>query len=350
MPINSDLQLSLILPIYDVEPYLEKCIRSLEDQDIPKESYEIICVNDGSPDNSLQIVKRLQKEFSNIVLINQENQGVSIARNNGIKLAKGEYLLFVDPDDFILKNTLRQKLVYISKNRLDVAVGAYTKLDITGKSLFHYKLDNFNEGIFLGIEFFNNFLKGRSEIKLPDRSWGIFLRREFIIDNSLFYIKDISYLEDGELIYRVYSVAKKVSFLKGSFYSITTRPGSATSSDLFQSEKARLGFLKAAKNLKAFQSNFEILSKEYEFLNQPIAKFLFLYLNPSNKYWLIDYFQNAKHIKNEFPKIEYKSSNSFYAKYAKYYNFSLLYFYLQYTFFLLNKSFQNKINKKTVIF
>ena len=89
MPVNSNLQLSIILPIYNVAPYVEKCIRSLEDQDIPKDTYEIICVNDGSPDNSQQIVEKLQQEFSNIILINQKNQGVSVARNVGIEKARG---------------------------------------------------------------------------------------------------------------------------------------------------------------------------------------------------------------------------------------------------------------------
>ena len=89
--------LSIIIPIYNVAPYVERCIRSLEDQDIPKDDYEIICINDGSPDNCREIVEQLQQEFSNIILINQENQGVSMARNNGIDLSEGKYLLFVDP-------------------------------------------------------------------------------------------------------------------------------------------------------------------------------------------------------------------------------------------------------------
>ena len=75
MPVNSNLQLSIILPIYNVEPYVEKCIRSLEDQDIPKDAYEIICVNDGSPDNSQQIVEKLQQEFSNINIDQSEKSG-----------------------------------------------------------------------------------------------------------------------------------------------------------------------------------------------------------------------------------------------------------------------------------
>ena len=78
-------RLSIIIPMYNVASYVERCIRSLENQDIPKEDYELICINDGSPDNCKEIIVRLQKEFSNIILIDQENQGVSRARNNGVR-------------------------------------------------------------------------------------------------------------------------------------------------------------------------------------------------------------------------------------------------------------------------
>ena len=96
--------LSIIIPVYNVEKYVEKCIRSCENQDIPKENYEVIVVNDGSPDGSLAIVERLANEFSNIKVINQENKGLSMARNTGLEAAKGEYVWFVDSDDWIEEN------------------------------------------------------------------------------------------------------------------------------------------------------------------------------------------------------------------------------------------------------
>uniref|UniRef100_UPI0030DB473E glycosyltransferase family 2 protein n=1 Tax=uncultured Imperialibacter sp. TaxID=1672639 RepID=UPI0030DB473E len=99
------MKLSIIVPVYNVEEYLERCVRSLEDQDIPRSDYEIIVVNDGSPDNSKEVVERLQRELSNIILINQENQGVSMARNAGIDRASGEYLVVVDPDDYVAPNS-----------------------------------------------------------------------------------------------------------------------------------------------------------------------------------------------------------------------------------------------------
>jgi glycosyltransferase involved in cell wall biosynthesis len=75
------MRLSIIVPAYKVEDFIERCIHSLENQDIAKADYEIIVTNDGSPDNSKVIVEKLQHEFSNIILVNQQNQGVSRARN-----------------------------------------------------------------------------------------------------------------------------------------------------------------------------------------------------------------------------------------------------------------------------
>lgn len=95
--------ISVIVPIYNVEGFLNRCIDSLLKQNY--KSIEIILVNDGSSDNSLKICKDYLKEYSNIVLISTTNNGVSEARNRGIKAARGEYITFVDPDDAIAKDT-----------------------------------------------------------------------------------------------------------------------------------------------------------------------------------------------------------------------------------------------------
>ncbi len=100
------LKFSLIIPIYNVEKFIRQCLDSLLDQDIPQDEYEIICVIDGSPDNSINIVREYQKKVSNIILIEHENRGLPSARNSGIEVAKGEYMWFVDPDDFILSDCL----------------------------------------------------------------------------------------------------------------------------------------------------------------------------------------------------------------------------------------------------
>lgn len=92
-------KVSIIVPVYNVEKYLRKCIDSLVNQTL--NDIEIICINDGSTDKSLKILKEYKNKDSRIILLNQENSGQSVARNRGIEIAKGEYLGFVDPDDWI---------------------------------------------------------------------------------------------------------------------------------------------------------------------------------------------------------------------------------------------------------
>ena len=93
------VKISVIVPIYNVEKYLRKCLDSLVNQTL--KDIEIICINDGTKDNSVEIIDEYVKKYSNILLINQENQGLGMARNNAMKYAKGDYIAFVDSDDWI---------------------------------------------------------------------------------------------------------------------------------------------------------------------------------------------------------------------------------------------------------
>lgn len=111
-------KLSFIIPIFNLEGYIEDCIHSLLNQNIPHSEYEIICVNDGSTDTTLEILQKLASSFSNIVIINQENKGVSAARNNGMRYAKGEYIWFIDGDDLIASNCLNQLISFMNSNSL----------------------------------------------------------------------------------------------------------------------------------------------------------------------------------------------------------------------------------------
>mgnify|MGYP003401399665 FL=1 len=112
MPVNSDYKVSVIVPVYNVEQYLSDCLESICRQTL--KGIEIIVVNDGSTDNSLSIIKSFQQKYSNIKLINKKNGGLSSARNAGIDMAVGEYLFFVDSDDFIDLDTLEK--MYVKAN------------------------------------------------------------------------------------------------------------------------------------------------------------------------------------------------------------------------------------------
>ena len=100
-------KVSIIIPVYNAEKYLGKCLESLLSQTL--QEMEIICVDDGSSDSSPEILKRFQERDGRVRILTQENQYAGAARNNGMKEAQGEYLLFLDADDFF-ENTLLEKV------------------------------------------------------------------------------------------------------------------------------------------------------------------------------------------------------------------------------------------------
>ena len=102
--------ISVVVPVYNVEKYISACLDSLLNQGLDMTGYEIILVNDGSKDESLEICNQYAKTYSNISVFSQENQGVSMARNHGLSKAKGEWVMFVDSDDYVCKGSLKYLL------------------------------------------------------------------------------------------------------------------------------------------------------------------------------------------------------------------------------------------------
>jgi glycosyltransferase involved in cell wall biosynthesis len=275
------MNLSIIIPVYNVEKYLERCIVSLQNQDIPKQQYEIIIINDGSPDNSRDVVLRLMQEYSNIVYIEQENKGVSMARNAGIDKAQGKYLLFIDPDDYVVPDSLGRILKSATEQKAQLAILGYQYLnaDNTVKKEFLFPRESTNR--YTGIDAYHTSTKHVATD--PDRSWAILFERDFINKANLRYIADIPYLEDGEFIARAFCIAERCTFDGHAFYVRTFRQGSATNSSLFYTDRAANGFIKAAENLFKFQQNPQLSIAQKEFLNQPICKFIILPLYSSLK-------------------------------------------------------------------
>ncbi len=114
------LKVSVIVPVYNAEKYLEKCMLSLLEQTMPSDEIEIIAVNDGSKDNSLAILNDFSKKYENLIVVDSSNQGVSSARNKGLKLAKGEYIGFVDSDDYVELNTYETLYNKAKENDADI--------------------------------------------------------------------------------------------------------------------------------------------------------------------------------------------------------------------------------------
>lgn len=121
------LKLSIIVPVYNVEQYIRPCFESIFKQGLDENDYEVIIVNDGSTDKSMEMIADIINLHNNIKVINQENQGLSIARNNGIEKASGEYIQFVDSDDLLIDNSLPYLLNQVLVSKADLVIADFIK-------------------------------------------------------------------------------------------------------------------------------------------------------------------------------------------------------------------------------
>lgn len=204
--------LSFVVPVYNAAQYLPECLDSLLAQDIS--DYEIICVNDGSRDASPEILRRYAAEHGNIRVINKENGGVVSARNAGLSAAQGDYIWFVDADDFLLPNILgllQDKAAETACDRL--IVGGYQFTDrLTDEEIALSR-----------------------QRKLPINSqwydsvvWRSLLRREFLLENGLnFRYPELTHGEDGLYMYEVGLCAPKSVEIKLALYCYREHSGSA---------------------------------------------------------------------------------------------------------------------------
>jgi len=221
-------RLSIILPAYNVQQYLSKCIESLLTQDILISDYEIIIVNDGSDDHTLDVVKSYLIKYQDLVILfNQENKGIGAARNVGIRESKGKYLFFVDSDDFVQSDCLSELLDCIEKENLDILRFNYNAIHENG-ALIPKKRNGLYSTVYS-----NNIVDG--ETFLTDYlgwacyPWSFLFRASFIKENFLFF-DDSIYFEDVEWLVRVLPLAKRVRSLNKQVYLYLQRSGSITQS------------------------------------------------------------------------------------------------------------------------
>ena len=136
--------LSIIIPVYKVERYIKATLQSVFNQNIDTTSYEVIVINDGTPDDSMSIVTEFSKKHENLFIISQANQGLSCARNAGLKRAKGDYVWFVDSDDTIVDNAIAM-FSSLTKMQADIYVFGLKKTDENGTVFNHGRREKNNE-------------------------------------------------------------------------------------------------------------------------------------------------------------------------------------------------------------
>ena len=220
------IKLSIIVPIYNVAPYLRMCVASLLDQDLAKNEYEIIFVDDGSTDKCPEICDDYNRMFDNIRVIHQKNGGLSAARNSGIEIAQGEYMMFVDSDDYLRPNVLGAVLTRMKDDRLDVLRYNYQNVRENGEVFVPFKTGkpyfDYSSEVVDGETFLNE------RLGYACYAWTFVLKRE-LLDGCIF--TPGIYFEDTDWTPRMLMKAERAASTEMVVYNYLWREGSITLPD-----------------------------------------------------------------------------------------------------------------------
>ncbi len=312
----TDIRLSIIIPIYNVEQYLAQCLDSVFTQNL--DGIEVICINDGSTDGSKLILKNYKEKFPSLIVIEQKNGGLAKARNIGFKIATGEYIYFLDSDDYLFQGTIQIILEFAISNKLDV--GLFNAVNDNKKQ--YYTTNQNISGILTGIQFFEYFYK-INEFFPPSVQWLYIYRKDFLDSNNI-HFPEGNLQEDEPYTIKAFYFAQRAATLNISLvFHRVFRLGSITQS-------AHIQHLIDAKT--AWQQTFYFLKKEKCANMYFYHKIFSLYQNTITKLTNKNLIKYRKGFlsKNDFQVMRNCSVNSELFKYYFYYstNYNLFKWYL----------------------
>lgn len=288
-------KISVIVPVYNAESYLEKCICSLIEQTM--DDIEIIAINDGSTDKSLNI---LNKYSDKIKIIDQMNSGVAEARNSGIKIAKGEYIAFVDSDDYIEKNMF--ELMYNKAKE-----GNYDAVQCNFYYLYDDRLEEANKSD--SFDVLNDNDKKKYIVNLFPVIWNKIYKRENIKE---FYFKKGVWAEDVEYLYRIISKINTIGFIDDKLYYYYQREKSE--SRLF--DKRIYNYISNFNGLIEFYKDNKLYNKYYNELEFIYVRYLYAtFVKRATFFENKEDYEEAvnaaiKNVREQFPK--YRNNKYFY--------------------------------------
>lgn len=193
-------KISIIIPCHNVEQYLEKCIASVYDQQIHEEDFELILIDDESPDDSLELARNLTLNKNNVKIISQKNKGLGGARNTGILNSNGDYILFLDADDRLLPCVLSEIINIAQNNDLDIL--EFGARGINAENKIIYEVTNTSDVLLSGFAYYNT-------VRYMHSACNKLYKRTFLTDNNIFFLEKI-YIEDFEFNTRCLLNVKKI--------------------------------------------------------------------------------------------------------------------------------------------
>ncbi len=266
-------KVSVIIPVYNVEKYLNRCIDSVLKQTM--QDFEIILINDGSTDKSGEICDDYARIDERITVIHKRNARVAAARNDGIKVAQGKYVIFIDSDDWIEPQMLQEMVYKAEELKLDLIMCDYKK---RSKHYEEERSQPIRGGFFSKEDIQKELYKCLvmfEHIEFPPTisNWVCLFRLEFLIENNLCYDEDIHYCEDSILGSKVIYHANNFYYLKGHYYyNYFYNPTSTTNTF---NEKKWSSYLKINDRLQDYFGN----AKDFDFTRQIKINMLYFTLN-----------------------------------------------------------------------
>ena len=221
-------KISVIIPVYNSQNYIGECLESIINQTY--NNLEIIIVNDGSDDNSLKIMKKYKELDERVIIINKENEGVSVARNVGIDAASSEWLTFVDSDDYLEKDAIENLVKGIDKDTQMVISNVYCVVnnkrkvapcEYSKKTVFQ---ENNKRELIESIIYDNN----KWKMKYAATPFAKLYSKNLLIENKINFVKGITNGEDGVFNFLCYNYAKKIIFIENLTYNYRLYPESAS--------------------------------------------------------------------------------------------------------------------------
>ena len=239
--------LSIIVPVFRAEPYLERCVQSMLQQNLAAEEYEIILVDDGSDDRCPALCDQYAAQYAQVQVIHQANQGQAAARNTGIQAAKGQYICFVDSDDFVEPNTYKALLQQAIDNHLDIL--QFRIQLVSGCKTRPVGAPHRDHTVYTGEQFVNTCMSVQCYPVI------YLIRRTMLVENKVWFTKGIFY-EDVEWLPRMLYAAKRIMRADTVVYNYVLHADSTT----HPTTKARW--------LRAVQDNLTVLSRYIELIAQ----------------------------------------------------------------------------------
>lgn len=313
------MKLSLVVAAYNIENYIGNCLRSIFQQCAPIDSYEVVVINDGSKDNTLNIIKSFAEGHPNLIIIDQINKGLSAARNAGFNKISGDYVLFVDGDDALTENSIETILNYCAR---------YPNADFLTFDRIHYDISKGTK------EYCCSFVKKHWGFNLKKKNdlyfkplngkqvssrivsgvvWLNIYKTAFLRQNNLYFLEGILH-EDDEFKLRSFFYTREMRFIPFAHYRYTAlRPGSITAESQIPKQKSVNSWIKILENWNDFEKQHAKTKVDYMFINSyklfMYSRLLGLSLLPKDNDLYSLYISNKNKWRKEYRNSYKKSLN-----------------------------------------